>query len=431
MMQKCAEIEKREIAMSNPARTDVNKADLRGMTPLHAASMRDNAKIVDILCSVSDIDVNPKDNEGRTPLMIACLLGNEEAVRRLVIMPDIDLYCTDDRGRGLDYYINFKRNRTIKRIIENQRKNPSEIQQLTKVKNIINKDIEDQENGLEANPNVRYYRVSCKAEKIPYNDLPQHLKDEVDFKKTKKKEKNLERLYSSENVENYKGNLDIDSILENIESDKNNDPKKIKNVREPTGDEKGDPNKIKDEMEIKDISNIEQDCSTNQNQDTLNATEDVDNTENKLTPKVNVESPNNIEEALEEEEHCECNDVNNCKLNGKLMEMFNNGESVEKMSEFKTQWMNSLKNESESYEKRKCGNDHTDDLKENSNDKTTDNFNIKGKTLCANTGCTKPCLHRCSRCLQVSFCSRACSIQFWPKHQLSCTPWQSRLSEVD
>jgi len=207
--------------------------------------------------------------------------------------------------------------------------------------------------------------------------------------------------------------------------------KKIKNVREPTGDEKGDPNKIKDEMEIKDISNIEQDCSTNQNQDTLNATEDVDNTENKLTPKVNVESPNNIEEALEEEEHCECNDVNNCKLNGKLMEMFNNGESVEKMSEFKTQWMNSLKNESESYEKRKCGNDHTDDLKENSNDKTTDNFNIKGKTLCANTGCTKPCLHRCSRCLQVSFCSRACSIQFWPKHQLSCTPWQSRLSEVD
>ena len=90
--------------------------------------------------------------------------------------------------------------------------------------------------------------------------------------------------------------------------------KKIKNVREPTGDEKGDPNKIKDEMEIKDISNnIEQDCSTNQNQDTVNATEDVDNTENKLTPKVNVESHNNIEEALEEEEHCECNDVNNCK----------------------------------------------------------------------------------------------------------------------
>jgi len=92
------------VKKENQNRVDVNRADTRGMTPLHAAMIRSGKEIVDILCGVKGIDLNPKDCYGRTPLMIACMTNNEEAVRTLLAQPTIDLTTRDDQG-GCDTHI--------------------------------------------------------------------------------------------------------------------------------------------------------------------------------------------------------------------------------------------------------------------------------------------------------------------------------------
>ena len=58
-------------------------------------------------------------------------------------------------------------------------------------------------------------------------------------------------------------------------------------------------------------------------------------------------------------------------------------------------------------------------------------------TVCANPGCSTPRpelrLHRCSRCLQASFCSQSCLVQHWPVHSRACREHRpvNSLSEVD
>ena len=58
-------------------------------------------------------------------------------------------------------------------------------------------------------------------------------------------------------------------------------------------------------------------------------------------------------------------------------------------------------------------------------------------TVCGNPGCATPRpelrLHRCSRCLQASFCSQACLAQHWPVHSRTCREHRpvNSLSEVD
>ena len=109
------------------------------------------------------IDVNPRDSQGRTPLMIACMTGNEAAVRSLVAQPEIDLDCRDDKGghwqnpdpnklifdyfpgRTLKFYA--RDNKKIHLLLENGRRNPSEIQQLIKVKNVLNKEVQAEKDG--------------------------------------------------------------------------------------------------------------------------------------------------------------------------------------------------------------------------------------------------------------------------------------------
>ena len=91
---------------------------------------------MEILCGVKGIDLNPRDCYGRTPLMIACMTNNEEAVRTLLSQPTIDLFTRDDQGRSLDHYA--KRNSNIYKLLLNTRSNPTETQELARLKNILN-----------------------------------------------------------------------------------------------------------------------------------------------------------------------------------------------------------------------------------------------------------------------------------------------------
>lgn len=289
------------IKESNPNRVDVNKADTRGMTPLHAAGIRSGKEIMDILCGVKGIDLNPKDCYGRTPLMIACMTNNEDAVRTLLSQPTIDLFTKDDQGRSLDHYA--KRNVNIHQMLVETRRNPTEVQELARVKNILNKQIAEKENreGEEGEEEEKIKTIlENHAAEDHINDVHTFHLDENGNRNRRrekmKKERNVEKEFSSENVENYQGHLDIETILSNIEN------KKLK--------KKG------------------------------------------LLKKVG----------------CEAAGVK------------------------------------------------------------------KNLSECANPGCEKRGQHRCSRCLTVAFCSRECSVIFWPQHQKFCEPARVRknsLSEVD
>ena len=47
--------------------------------------------------------------------------------------------------------------------------------------------------------------------------------------------------------------------------------------------------------------------------------------------------------------------------------------------------------------------------------------------ICDNPSCLVQSVHRCSRCLQVAFCSLQCQEEHWPQHHEDCTPWRQRL----
>lgn len=213
---------------SNPNRVDVNRADTRGMTPLHAAGIRSGKEIIDILCRVNGIDLNPKDCYGRTPLMIACMTNNEEAVRTLLAQPTIDLYTKDDQGRSLEYYA--QRNNTIHTMLINTRMNPTEIQELARVKNILNNHIVERENREEEEEEKIKTILDDHAAEEHANYIHKFDLDEYELrfrrKEKMKKKRNCEDIYSAENVENYQGHLDLDTILSNIE----NKPPKSKSV---------------------------------------------------------------------------------------------------------------------------------------------------------------------------------------------------------
>merc|ERR1719483_855130 len=45
---------------------------------------------------------------------------------------------------------------------------------------------------------------------------------------------------------------------------------------------------------------------------------------------------------------------------------------------------------------------------------------IVQQPLCNNPGCLHTSMHRCSRCRIASFCSRQCSVDYWPEHRADC-----------
>jgi len=91
---------------------DINQSDTGGLTPLHAAGIRSNAEIVQLLCNVKGIKLNIKDNFGRTALMIAVMTNNIEAVRVLVQQDTIDLNTSDNKGKTLDDFAEGKKRDT-------------------------------------------------------------------------------------------------------------------------------------------------------------------------------------------------------------------------------------------------------------------------------------------------------------------------------
>ena len=55
----------------------------------------------------------------------------------------------------------------------------------------------------------------------------------------------------------------------------------------------------------------------------------------------------------------------------------------------------------------------------------------KKKLWCDNPGCSNKALHRCSGCLVVAFCSKQCSIEFWPIHQKQCFKKPKQLKTIN
>lgn len=82
---------------------DVNKADARGIAPLHWAIVQacnsSAINIVRLLLSHHDIDVNTADEDGHTPLLLAINKGYIDAARLLLQHPDIDVNKADNNGR--------------------------------------------------------------------------------------------------------------------------------------------------------------------------------------------------------------------------------------------------------------------------------------------------------------------------------------------
>jgi len=182
---------------------DINQSDTGGLTPLHAAGIRSNAEIVELLCRVKGIKLNIKDNFGRTALMIAVMTNNIEAVRVLVQQDTIDLNTSDKNGKTLDDFAEGKRE--IQSMLKNARKHAHEVARLRKIKELLSSHITSKQEA-----ELKALEVRCLMEK-------KLLKKKMQGGK-KNKEKNVDEVYSAENVENYQGYLDIETILNNIEN---------------------------------------------------------------------------------------------------------------------------------------------------------------------------------------------------------------------
>ena len=77
---------------------DVNKTDVNGATPLHAAVDRGYPEIVKLLLAVRGIDVN-KVYSGWAPLHAAADSGYTEIVKLLLAVRGIDVNKADNNGR--------------------------------------------------------------------------------------------------------------------------------------------------------------------------------------------------------------------------------------------------------------------------------------------------------------------------------------------
>ena len=182
---------------------DINQSDTGGLTPLHAAGIRSNAEIVQLLCNVKGIKLNIKDNFGRTALMIAVMTNNIEAVRVLVQQDTIDLNTSDNKGKTLDDFAEGKRE--IQSMLKNARKHAHEVARLCKIKELLSGRITSKQEA-----ELKALEVRCLMEKKLLRKKMQGGR--------KSKEKNVGEVYSAENVENYQGYLDIETILQNIEN---------------------------------------------------------------------------------------------------------------------------------------------------------------------------------------------------------------------
>ena len=84
----------RALLMDN--RTDVNKQDSLGWTPLHMATKAGYLEVVRELLNDSGIDVNKANLSGKTPLIVASCMGNTEVVKLLLQSENIDINSKDD-----------------------------------------------------------------------------------------------------------------------------------------------------------------------------------------------------------------------------------------------------------------------------------------------------------------------------------------------
>ena len=124
-------------------------------------------------------------------------------------------------------------NKKIHLLLENGRRNPSEIQQLIKVKNVLNKEVQAEKDGRleDQKEDVRNFNDNHeKGKHLHLDDVPDYLLEEAGINKVKKKkEKAVADIYTSERVQNYQGNLDVDTIVKNIEDTKSNGVTRKKN----------------------------------------------------------------------------------------------------------------------------------------------------------------------------------------------------------
>lgn len=131
------------------------------------------------------------------------------------------------------------------------------------------------------------------------------------------------------------------------------------------------------------------------------------------------------------------------QASGKPQEVCSNVEASEG-EDFFVQMMTDMlqkgKNPSEYFEDIQAGQN---DIPVCSSQKETNEKNIEGdvkkakkskkpkkpvvRGICDNPSCIVQSAHRCSRCLQVAFCSVQCQAEHWPEHQEDCTPWRQRL----
>ena len=174
-------------------------------------------------------------------------------------------------GRTLDYYA--KKNKRISLLLENARRNPSEIQQLMRVKTILNKEVEAKKEGKFVNKQIMEFNNDPNnKKKLQVDDLPDYVLEEAGCgKKTRKKEKAVMVRYKAEKVDNYIGDQDVDTILKCIE-----DPKPIRRMKSPS----------KNQEQIAD-QNIEDDDS-----DSSEVPEDIKRQINKIAMSMIVDHIN-------------------------------------------------------------------------------------------------------------------------------------------
>merc|ERR1712126_710021 len=184
-----------------------------------------------------------------------------------------DVLKTYTLGRNLDFYV--RGNKKIHLVLENWRRNPSEIQQLHRVKNVLNKEVEAEKEGKDSGLNEKVKQFNKHHEKgkhFTVNDIPDYLAEEAGIKNDKKKkERSLKAVYTSEEVQDYMGDCDIDDILKKIDEKK---PKPKPSSKQST---KEDQNDLDSEEETPPEESSDSNCII---KDRDKAKEDLDDNNN-------------------------------------------------------------------------------------------------------------------------------------------------------
>jgi len=356
---------------------DINKADKSGLTPLHAAGIGSGKEIVELLCRVRGIKLNQKDKFGRTPLMIAVMINNIEAVKVLVKQETIDLETCDNKGKTLDDFAHGKKE--ITELLYQARRH------WEKRKYVAMELMLHQET---------LWKKKCDQQK-------KHFRKRL-YGKWLPKEKNVEQTYSSEKVDNYQGNFDIDTILDNIENGPTPKPKVMSKEEEEEHRKKFNE---KVDMACKKLL-----AHFNINEDAMEAKK-----KNNDTPKTSKSKQENMDT------------VNSNPISGEAEDKIHVEEKLHKESV-----------EEDSHELRLLAK-QSENIYEN---EKNEQYEVMDKVIvdqprCHRLGCSNVSLHRCSRCHLASFCSEQCSLDFWPEHRKDCKKQplknsrKNSLSEVD